>query len=781
VKAIYDVYKKLTARSLKYNIKETILNAKHNVKAIDEIENYEMLTNDLTYHKLEEKMTSQGKTFLNIKNEYDIESKDLLFMIEENYISSKNKSKIIDNKNQVYFLKKFKYLINQEILKAEDLLVITNYNLAKSDQFFFSNAIINLKNKKFFGSDVEIDIHKNIFGEPKNDPRLKGVSAIGDSNKTLINKGIFTSCKKDDKCPPWSIKSAKIIHDREKKQLIYENAILNIYDLPILYFPKFFHPDPTVNRQSGFLKPQINNSNILGSSISVPYYKVISENKDLTLTPVIFDSDTKIIQTEYRQENKNSSFIADLGYVNKFKSSSKNTTKNLSHFFGKFDLDLSMRNFEKSNLSAKFERVSSDTYLKIFENHITYEKKIKPGNFDKLTNNLNLSLINEGFSFDSGISSYETLSGKSSDRYQYILPYYNLNKSIGKNYFNGSLYFSSSGSNELKSTNQLDTSIINDINYDSVEYISNNGLTKNYRISLKNSNVIGKKSSKYKSSPQSELTSLFNAEVALPLVKENKSHKNLLIPKLSFRFNPTDMKNYSSSSNNVNINNIFSDNRLGLSDTFEAGRSLTLGLNYRRDQKVLDLDYERDQKKTNIDDINNFFEFKIATVLRDKEENMVSKKSTLNKKNSNLFGSLNSKITDHIKFDYNFSIDNDYSTFERNDMKLTFSNNNLITTFAFVEENGEIGDTNIFENSVTYKYNERNSLTFNTRRNRKINLTEYYDLVYEYKYDCLRAGIKYNKKYYSDGDLKPVENLMFTVTLFPLTNYEYNAKDLLNN
>jgi LPS-assembly protein len=53
--------------------------------------------------------------------------------------------------------------------------------------------------------------------------------------------------------------------------------------------------------------------------------------------------------------------------------------------------------------------------------------------------------------------------------------------------------------------------------------------------------------------------------------------------------------------------------------------------------------------------------------------------------------------------------------------------------------------------------------------------------VYEYKNDCLTAGIKYKKTYYSDGDLKPTENLLFTVTLFPLTTYEHDAQDLLNN
>ena len=34
----------------------------------------------------------------------------------------------------------------------------------------------------------------------------------------------------------------KIEHDRNKKQIEYKNAILNVYDIPI-FFPKFFHPD----------------------------------------------------------------------------------------------------------------------------------------------------------------------------------------------------------------------------------------------------------------------------------------------------------------------------------------------------------------------------------------------------------------------------------------------------------------------------------------------------------------------------------------------------------
>ena len=158
-----------------------------------------------------------------------------------------------------------------------------------------------MKSKNFISSDIKINIHKNIFDNKKNDPRIYGVSSVGKKNITTVNKGIFTTCKKRDGCPPWTIQSEKIEHDRVKKQINYKNAIVNVYDIPVFYFPKFFHPDPTVKRQSGFLNPKINNSNVLGSSISLPYFKVISENKDYTFSPTWFDQDIVSLQNEYRQ------------------------------------------------------------------------------------------------------------------------------------------------------------------------------------------------------------------------------------------------------------------------------------------------------------------------------------------------------------------------------------------------------------------------------------------------------------------------------------------------
>ena len=143
--------------------------------------------------------------------------------------------------------------------------------------------------------------------------------------------------------------------------------------------------------------------------------------------------------------------------------------------------------------------------------------------------------------------------------------------------------------------------------------------------------------------------------------------------------------------------------------------------------------------------MNKYFEFKLASVLRDKNEDFIPSKTTLNKKYSNIFGSLTNNFSDNLKFDYNFAIDNDLDKIKYNDLGSTISINNFVTNFNYIKEMDEMGDQNYIENNTIYNFNDQNYLSFNTRRNKKINLTEYYNLVYEYKNDCLTAAIKTKK------------------------------------
>lgn len=749
----------IEANEFEYDKLKNILYASGNIKILDKKNKITLYSNNIIYSKNYEIIVSKGKTKSFIDNEYTFFSEDIEFNRNSMEVSSLKDSKIVDLKSKIYEFNKYKFYINDKLLKASDVYIRDNIDVSieNSDHLYFSSGFFDLNSNNFTAGKTEIKLKKNTFNNPENDPRISGISSNKNDEITVINKGVFSSCKINDNCPPWSIKAEKIQHNKIKKQLIYNNALLKIYDVPVLYFPKFFHPDPSVKRQSGFLQPRLNDFPI-GSSVSAPYFHVISENKDFTFEPTIFDNNVKMFQNEYRQENKFSSFISDFGLTTQFKSLNSGDKNSISHLFSRFNLNLNLEKFNSSNFNLYFEKVTNDTYLKVFDS-LLVDRRLKPTNSNLLKSGINLYLENEDYNLNLDLISYEDLQKNNSDRYEYVFPSYQFNTNILKNTL-GVLEFTSLGSNNLINTNSLKTKVINDINFFSNDIFNNNyGLKNNYEIYLKNLNSVGKKNSEYQSNLKSELSSQFILNSSLPLSKVNQEnlYKEILVPKISFRLNPNDMINYGTLDRTIDASNIFTANRLGLDDTLEAGNSLTLGLNY-----------SKLNTQTNIKNIN----INLGTVFRDNVENNVPSKTSINKKNSNLFGSLDYNFSENFTLEYDFSIDNKIEAFDYNSIGLDWSINNFSTELNFIETSNALGNTNVLENNFTYNFDEKNFLSFKTRRNRTINLTEYYDLVYEYKNDCLTAGIKYKKSYYNDRDLKPAENLMFTITIYPLTTYE---------
>ena len=743
----------ITAKNFEYDRSKNIITAEENVFVNDKVGKNKIYSDYISYNLNEDIIATEGKTSGLIQSKYNFDTTDLILDNKRKELMSKKQTNI-QNKNNLYKLNNFKYSINSKVIAGNNALIITNYNLPKSDKLYFSSVIINLEKFNFIGKDTEISLHKDIFDNTQNDPRLKGVSSVKSGELTVINKGIFTTCNKDKKCPPWAIKAEKITHDKKNKKLIYDNATLKIFDVPVLYFPKFFHPDPSVKRQSGLLTPKMSNSNILGNTINIPYFHVISENKDLTFSPTISDKETTFLQTEYRQENKNSNFIADIGFVNNFKSKYSNEKKNIMHLFMKSEVDLNLNNFSSSVLDIYFEKTNKDTYLKIFDSYLL-NNKIKPNNENILSSGIDLKLNNENFNLETGFSAFEDLNKKQNDRYQYILPYYKFNSSINNDF--GSIYFYSKGNNILQDTNNLRTRVINDMNFSSQDFLySDTGFKSNFNIYFKNVNTVAKKDKVYKSSAQSEIMNIVETNTSYPLIKSSKSTKEKLTPKLSFRINPSDMKNNSNIERTINVNNIFSIDRLGLEDTIESGKSLTAGIDYVRSNSLK----------------NEEISMKLAKVYRDGKENNIPNNTSLNSTKSYLFGSLDYEKNKIININYNFATEDLIDDFVYHDLGLNLSLNNFVTDFNFIKEDGNFGTSHIIENKSTLNFNNNNFVSFRTRRNEEINLTEYYDLIYEYKYDCLVAGLKFNKTYYQDRELEPSEELFFSITITPLATWE---------
>ena len=227
-RAIDDLNREIIADKITYSKIPNTFEAEGKVKLEDKSEQYEIYSEKLTYFKNKEKIITKGFTEAKIQSEYNFKSEDVVLKLQPKELSSKIKSTVTDNNNQIYYLDEFIYYVEENLLKGKNILTITNYNLPKSDKFYFSNGIFNLKEKKFSGKDTKAIIHKNIFSRDTNDPRIYSVSSKGNKKKTILKKAIFTSCQKREGCPEWEIKSDEIIHDKEKKQLSYKNAFINV-------------------------------------------------------------------------------------------------------------------------------------------------------------------------------------------------------------------------------------------------------------------------------------------------------------------------------------------------------------------------------------------------------------------------------------------------------------------------------------------------------------------------------------------------------------------------
>ena len=731
----------ITGQQFEYNKLNSILVVNDNVVIKDDLNNNLIKTEKITFNKTSNIINTSNKTIIKLDSGYLIESSSLIYDRNLNVITSENKTFVTDPYENKLTMRAFQYSTINRMLSAQDVEIID----IEKNYYSIKNIKYDFRNNEIIGQDLSLEFNGGNIKTDQNQPRLKGNTIFYKKDTTQVKQGVFTTCKKDDDCPPWVLSASKIEHNKVKKTVNYENALLKIYDVPVFYFPKFFHPDPTVKRQSGFLVPTFSQSNNLGNFISIPYFNAISNSSDLTFTPRFYDKGKAIFQTEYRKHNRNSKHEFDFSIKNKsIQIFDDNKKKSSTHFFSKSSFDLDLDNNFTGELDIKIQQTSDDDYLK------TYKLKsplIESEN--SLNTSLDYNLYSDDLSVKITSATYENLSLPDSDRYEYIYPSINIAKAL--DYFdNGNFSLSTAILNKQYQTNIKESTITNNLNYKSYNKISSIGLLSNYEVLIKNFNSDANNSSKFSNKNSSSLAAITNYELKYPLKKNTNNYTSTITPIFSARYSPNDTKNRSQDDRIINYDNIFSINRIGFGDSVEGGQSITMGTEY----SLTDKDNKRNISAS------------LATVYRDKENKNLPLNSTLGKKNSDIFGNIEFNNDGFIDFDYRFALDNNLKTINYNQIKSTLSFYKFISEFDFLEKKG-INSESYIANETKFTLNESSSIGFRTRRNKEKNLTEYYNLLYEYQNDCLIAGIEYTKDYYSDGSLKPEELLFFSVTIMP--------------
>ncbi|HEX6443345.1 MAG TPA: LPS assembly protein LptD [Stellaceae bacterium] len=136
--------------------------------------------------------------------------------------------------------------------------------------------------------------------------RLAGNAARRiNGNRLELARGVYSPCdlcKTDPTKPPaWQLKAREISDDKELKLIEFRDAVMEVDGIPVFYTPYLSEPEPSVKRASGFLTPSLGNSSSIGFHFSVPYYWVIDQDKDLTVTPRFTSRAGPLLASEYRQ------------------------------------------------------------------------------------------------------------------------------------------------------------------------------------------------------------------------------------------------------------------------------------------------------------------------------------------------------------------------------------------------------------------------------------------------------------------------------------------------
>ena len=730
-----------------YNKKKGIIVLKNNIIATDTRDN-QIETEYAEYFEKDKIFKSSGPTKIITSEKYIIDGKNIIFDNINKYINSKDETLVTDLDNNKIFLENFEYQINDNIFKSLGYVKIKDQ---LNNSYEFSQIYIDTKEKEMLGTDIKAFMnHEDFKIDKRNKPRIFANAFKMSNKRSSFSKSIFTLCnyRENDKCPPWSIQASEMLHDSKKKTIYYDNAVIKVYDIPIFYLPRLSHPDPTVDRRSGFLPPSLSDSKNLGAGVSIPYFWAVKNDKNFTVTSKFYYNENPLFMGEYHQAFENSNLIADFGYTKGYENvTSKKQAGDKSHFFGKFTTNFSDDSSANSSLDIKMQNVSHQKYLKLYK----VESNLVDYNIDTLENSLDFSHEDDQIFLGLNASVYETLKDDYNDKYEYILPEVTVDKNLFSSNTFGSLDLQSNFRVHTYDTNKSSTFFVNNFDWESKELNYKSGLKTNFLGNLKNINYETRNLDLYKTNSTSELFGAIGYLSEINLQKDLRNSQHLLTPKAFLRYAPGSMRK-ENSGKRLDPINAFTMDRLNSTNNFETGLSSAIGVDYK------------------IKKGDRNFDFSLAQVINEKENKKMPTQSSLDEKLSDLVGSLTHNLNDNIDFKFNFAVDQNYNEVNYSEIGTSLNFNPLKIDFNYLEENKHIGDQEYFKTKIDFANSNNGLFSFETKRNLVTDSSEFYNLSYEYLNDCLRAGLVYRREFYTDSELEPENSLMFKITLIPFGN-----------
>ena len=743
---------KINSSNIQYNNEKKITIFKGEVSSEDEKGN-KLFSEYAEYNKTLELFETQGETKIITSGGYEIIGSNVFLDNGKNTIYSDNDTQIFDKDGNQISVEMFNYSILTNIFFSQGNIQILDIN---NNTYNFAEIYIDEKKKRVIGSDIKAFLKQSDFSlNTENEPRFFANTMSLTENTNTFEKGIFTYCKNrgKNKCPPWALQSKKIRHDLAKKTIYYDNVVLKVYDFPIFFAPKFSHPDPTVKRRSGLLAPSLSSSTTLGSGIATGYFWNISNDKDLTLTPKLYAKENPLMLAEYRQAFENSFLIVDAGYTQGYKKTNdKKSDGGRAHFFSNFNMNLINESEKNSNIEINLEKVSNDTYMKIYDVKTALVDKNK----NVLENTIDFSYQNKDFYLGFTPSIYEDIGKSGHLRHEYLLPL-SVEKNIMSSQKYGLVDLSSNVKIKNYETNKQTNFFVNNFNWKSIKWLNKFGVENHFEGLIKTVNYEAKKTDEFKNdNTNAEISSAMGYFAKMGLYKKDIINNNFFTftPKFLLRYAPGHMRDVEDGK--LNYGNLFNLNKVDKFDVIENGLSTSIGFEYKKN-KI--------DKNNNIG--NEIISFSAGQVVSAKENMDIPSSTSLDQHFSDIVGESKFNINEKLNLNYDFAIDQSYKNFNYNEVSADIGFQKAKFNIGYLQEKNHIGNKEYITSGVDFQLNNSSELSFATKRNILTSSAEFYNLNYNYINDCLKAGIAYRREFYTDKDLEATNSLMFTITIVP--------------
>ncbi len=193
---------------------------------------------------------------------------------------------------------KVEYDFKSETIKTTGKTEIVNQS---GQKMTLVDSYVSKNGSDLSGSDIQIWLGPHVY--------MSSDKIVREGDVTIAKDANFTACKNCDSYgEAWEITAKKIRHNMDTRMLAFYNMVFWAYDFPVLWLPYFDMPDPGVKHKTGFLTPNMESSNKMGTQINVPFYIYISDTHDLTTTFSYLTKENPLFQLEHRLNTEHAEF-----------------------------------------------------------------------------------------------------------------------------------------------------------------------------------------------------------------------------------------------------------------------------------------------------------------------------------------------------------------------------------------------------------------------------------------------------------------------------------------